>query len=100
MVDTQDSAGWYSDPTGNHELRYWDGYTWLDNVSDQGKTTSDPLGGKPLPPPSQVKPGAQAAAPPVAPSKSKTPVIIGAVVAAVVIIAAVAFFLTRGDDDD
>ena len=27
-------AGWQTDPTGEHRLRYWDGATWSDNVSD------------------------------------------------------------------
>jgi hypothetical protein len=99
MVETHDPAGWYPDPTGNHELRYWDGYAWLDNVSDQGATGTDPLGGKPLPPPSQVASQQQAAAPAAGASKSKAPIIIGAVVAAVVIIGAAVFFLTRDGDD-
>jgi uncharacterized protein DUF2510 len=101
MVETNDPAGWYSDPTGNHELRYWDGYTWLDNVSDRGVTSDDPLGGKPLPSPSQAASGAPAAGQPQPSSttKSKAPIIIGAVVAVVVIAAAV-FFFTRGDGND
>src|SRR3954452_7504205 len=49
-----DPAGWYPDPTTRHELRYWDGYTWLDNVSDKGAAASDPLGGKPMPPPADA----------------------------------------------
>src|SRR5690242_5476977 len=38
-----DPAGWYPDPTTRHELRYWDGYVWLDNVSDKGAAGTDPL---------------------------------------------------------
>jgi len=30
----QTPAGWLPDPTGEHRLRYWDGATWTDNVSD------------------------------------------------------------------
>ncbi|HEY2815182.1 MAG TPA: DUF2510 domain-containing protein [Acidimicrobiales bacterium] len=95
MVETHDPAGWFPDPTGTHEMRYWDGYAWLDNVSDQGTTSTAPLGGKPMPPPSQVaaRQSQQAQAP--TPSKSKTPIIIGAAVAFVVIVAAI-FLLTRG----
>jgi hypothetical protein len=100
MVETHDPAGWYPDPTGNHELRYWDGFAWLDNVSDQGATTTDPLGGKPQPPPSQAAARSQATPVAAPPARSKMPIIIGAVVAAIVIIAAAAFFLTRGGDDD
>jgi Protein of unknown function (DUF2510) len=34
-------ADWNPDPTGRHELRYWDGNTWTQHVSDQGKTATD-----------------------------------------------------------
>jgi uncharacterized protein YxjI len=34
-------ASWHPDPTGRHELRYWDGSAWTDHVSDQGITGSD-----------------------------------------------------------
>lgn len=36
-------AGWHTDPSGRHELRYWDGSDWTDHVSDQGKTATNPL---------------------------------------------------------
>jgi len=101
MVETHDSAGWYPDPTGNHQLRYWDGDTWLGNVSDQGVTSDDPLGGKPLPSPSQAASEDRASGQPQPSSttKSKTAIIVGALVAVVVIAAAV-FFLTRGDGNN
>lgn len=41
MSDTP--ANWYADPSGRHELRYWDGTTWTDHVSDQGATSVDPM---------------------------------------------------------
>lgn len=34
---------WRADPTGRHELRYWDGATWSDHVSDQGVQAVDPM---------------------------------------------------------
>lgn len=37
-------SGWHPDPSGRHEHRYWDGSNWTDTVSDQGATSSDPLG--------------------------------------------------------
>jgi len=37
-------AGWHPDPAGRHELRYWDGSKWTDDVSDKGVTTKDPAG--------------------------------------------------------
>jgi hypothetical protein len=36
-------AGWHPDPTGRHELRYWDGAAWSSHVSDAGVTASDPV---------------------------------------------------------
>ena len=92
-----DPAGWYPDPTTRHELRYWDGYAWLDNVSDSGAAASDPLGGKPMPPPSEAAAKAQQGPPPA--TKSKTPLYIGGAVAAVVVIALVLLVVTRSSDD-
>lgn len=36
-------ASWHPDPTGRHELRYWDGSAWTDHVSDRGVTGTDPV---------------------------------------------------------
>lgn len=36
-------ANWHPDPTGRHELRYWDGSVWTDHVSNQGITGTDPV---------------------------------------------------------
>lgn len=93
-----DPAGWYPDPTKRHELRYWDGYAWLDDVSDQGTAGRDPLGGKPMPAPSEA---ASAGAPPAAPSaSSKTPLYIVLAAVAVVMVVVLAFVLTRGGGGD
>lgn len=35
--------GWHADPTGRHELRYWNGGSWTDHVSNRGVTSTDPL---------------------------------------------------------
>jgi len=35
--------GWYPDPTGRHERRYWDGKGWTNLVEDHLVTTEDPL---------------------------------------------------------
>ena len=34
---------WAADPAGRHELRYWDGFHWTDNVSDGDVRSHDPL---------------------------------------------------------
>jgi hypothetical protein len=56
-------AAWLSDPTGSHELRYWDGTSWTEHVSDQGTQATDPV-----PPGVELaSPGAAAPAPPPPP---------------------------------
>ena len=37
------AAGWHPDPSGRHQLRYWDGSIWTDHVSTEGTTGIDPL---------------------------------------------------------
>ena len=36
-------ADWLTDPTGRHQLRYWDGAIWTDHVADNGTQSSDPV---------------------------------------------------------
>lgn len=40
-------AAWLADPTGRHQLRYWDGVKWTDYVSDAGAQSMDPVGSPP-----------------------------------------------------
>jgi hypothetical protein len=35
-------AGWYPDPSGRFEMRYWDGNAWSEHVSRQGQQYTDP----------------------------------------------------------
>jgi len=37
------SAQWYTDPSGRHEYRYWNGTSWTSYVADSGETGTDPL---------------------------------------------------------
>ena len=39
---SQTPAGWFPDPTGRHEHRYWSGSSWTENVSDAGQAATDP----------------------------------------------------------
>ncbi len=115
------AAGWFPDPLGRHEARYWDGNAWTAHVSDAGQVTTDPLfaeadhaapahadvqAGHPEPQPAppatpQTPPAYVPAAVPVAPPKSnKTPLLIGAAVLAVVAIVGAFLFLSGGDDDE
>jgi len=38
-------GGWYRDPTGRHELRYWDAARWTSYVADQGRQSNDSIVG-------------------------------------------------------
>ncbi len=40
----QGPGAWHPDPSGRHQLRYWDGQRWTDHVSDGGRSGVDPLG--------------------------------------------------------
>lgn len=35
-------AGWYADPAGRYELRYWDGTQWTEHVARGGAQYTDP----------------------------------------------------------
>lgn len=41
--------GWFPDPTGRHDHRWWDGAAWTAHVADAGVASHDPLpaGGSP-----------------------------------------------------
>jgi hypothetical protein len=40
-------GAWLADPSSRHQLRYWDGQTWTEHVSDGGARTVDPLSQNP-----------------------------------------------------
>jgi len=40
-VATNPAAGWYSDTTGRHQHRYWDGRRWTEHVADKGVPGTD-----------------------------------------------------------
>jgi hypothetical protein len=39
----QTPAGWYADPSGRAELRYWDGAQWTEHVSTAGQQSTAPV---------------------------------------------------------
>jgi uncharacterized protein YxjI len=42
--------GWYADPLGRHEVRYFDGQQWTEHVASHGRTAIDPpVGGSHVP---------------------------------------------------
>ncbi len=38
-----DPPAWRPDPTARHQLRWWDGQRWTEQVADDGATTIDPI---------------------------------------------------------
>jgi uncharacterized protein YxjI len=46
----QHAPGWYPDPFGRHETRWWDGNQWTEHVASHGRQTTDaPVGGGHVP---------------------------------------------------
>ncbi|MEO1056683.1 MAG: DUF2510 domain-containing protein [Actinomycetota bacterium] len=43
----QPSAGWFPDPTGRFEVRYFNGHDWTADVADGGRRMVDPAGTSP-----------------------------------------------------
>ena len=35
--------GWYADPTGRYEARFWNGQKWTGHISHYGATGKDPI---------------------------------------------------------
>jgi hypothetical protein len=54
------NPGWYVDPTGRHQYRYWDGVVWSDAVADEGVTGQDAATFSPPEAPVAAAPGAVA----------------------------------------
>jgi hypothetical protein len=53
-VSTDPPAGWHDDPFGRHELRYWNGAAWTNDVATAGRRFVDPA---PTGPPRPTTPG-------------------------------------------
>jgi uncharacterized protein YxjI len=45
MTSQTPPAGWYADPFGRHEARYYNGAAWTEHVSSHGRQSVDPPGG-------------------------------------------------------
>ena len=48
-VTGQHPPGWYPDPYGRHETRYWDGGRWTEHVASHGRQGVDAPGGGNIP---------------------------------------------------
>lgn len=44
MTQPQTPPGWYADPAGKHEQRYFDGQQWTEHVHSHGRQAIDPIG--------------------------------------------------------
>jgi membrane protease YdiL (CAAX protease family) len=57
------TRGWYADPAGCHEFRFWNGLQWTPGVADNGFVREDPLPATPCAPPTdeRVRPPLRAA---------------------------------------
>lgn len=42
-TDATHAGAWHPDPQGRHELRFWDGSSWTEHVSDDGVQGTDAL---------------------------------------------------------
>jgi hypothetical protein len=47
IAPVSSAPGWTTDPTGRHELRYWDGTVWTHHVSDRSVASIDPIDEEP-----------------------------------------------------
>lgn len=115
------TPSWHPDPFHRHELRWWDGVRWSDNVMDQGIAGIDPTQAQVpvagqwdtptqmhpvVPPPGvgQPMPGTMPTMPvpvqptPVGAPKKSTGLVVGGIVAAAAL-GIGAFVLLGGDDD-
>ncbi len=101
-------AGWYPDPHARHELRYWDGTTWTEHVSDEGVTSTDAAIPSGVGEPTAVVPPVEAGAPTIADeavegsSKRSLPVaaIVGGIAVLALLIGGIVWLLSRNEDDD
>lgn len=44
---SQVPAGWFDDPYGRFQQRYWDGARWTEHVATEGRAMVDPMGASP-----------------------------------------------------
>ena len=94
--------GWYRDPTGFGEGRFWDGTAWTNSISRANETISAPIeperAALPPVPGSELRPPAATPAVMVnAPNRSPIGAILGGIVAILLVV--VIIVLVTGNDD-
>ncbi len=102
------AAGWYADPQGRHEQRYWDGNGWTDHVSDAGTAGTDPVAAPPQATTTTYPAASATAAPPAAapvgfttPARSGGPngKVLALAAAAVVVVLVVVVLVMKNNGD-
>jgi hypothetical protein len=90
--------GWYADPTGGHQLRYFDGTSWTDHVSDDGVQSTAPV--IPVTPTQPTQAAQATAAPPPKRRGGKLKWIVGVIgVVVLLFIGAVAVQVVKDEKD-
>ncbi len=96
IMTTPHPAGWYPDPLGRADHRYWDGSVWTDQASRDGVVAIDPVHPERVVEPRHPEPAASSKIPMPTTSRRRTKlVVVGA--ACVAVLLTVALVLTRGD---
>jgi hypothetical protein len=99
-------SGWYRDPTGQADGRYWDGQRWSDQADRGGVTVSSPIdpasaGTPPVQGSEYVtRPAAETRTVAVQPAKSSVLGTVFGALAVVVAIVALVVALSNNSDDD
>ena len=105
MTNGSAPPGWYRDPTGQGDARYWNGTSWTEAVDRGGQRTNLPI--DPAMAQQQPVPGTQVQLPPTTSDYDREPqsagssggVIIGLVIALLLIVA-VAVAVSDGESSD
>lgn len=99
-------AGWYRDPTGQADGRYWDGQRWADQVNTNGVTATSPMdpaqAETPPPPGSEfVAPPPQQTQPVVQqPAKSShVGAVLGGLAVVIAVVALIVVVVNNNDDE-
>ena len=101
-------SGWYTDPTGRYEYRYWNGTQWTTEVSSAGTSTTDatamdpnmagtppaPGTGAPSAPPTPTQPTVQV----TQKSGSAIGTIIGIALGVIAVIVLILVLVNQSDD--
>jgi hypothetical protein len=97
-------SGWYRDPTGQGEARYWNGVAWTDSVNRGGVTVSVPIAADqsqlPPTPGSEVQAAPPAAAATQTTSRRSPLAVIFGILAVVLLVVVIVLLVTDDESDD